>query len=268
MRRPWFERLVLLSSTALLLFAASKDAWKQKDFRSWNNEDARAIMTDSPWAKEIPMPAAGRPDTLVVEPGANGAAPPTASLGNPSNGSTGANMTVAANPGSAGPADPNGAHSLPTTQTPSGMAPSTGAPEPRGTVRIIWASAAPVRLAILKLRSGSNAPLESEIENATKASKDCVIAVSGLSAPDRDFDASKVARKASLSFKGSKPVLATGVHYRKIGNSDVYFFHFNRAGINIADRTGQIEFKMQMGRIEVKRKFDLGEMQYQGHLAL
>jgi hypothetical protein len=264
----WLERLVLTGSTALFLFGASKGAWKQKDFKDWSNEDAQAIMTDSPWAKEIPMPAAARPDTVVVEPGASGGAPPTASLGNPSNGSTGINMTVAGNAGSAGPADPNGTHSLPTAQTPSGMAPSPGAPEPRGTVRIVWASAAPVRLAILKLRSGRNAPLEPQIENATKPPKDYVLAVSGLLPPDRDFDPASVARKASLSMKGVSPVLATEVRYRQIGNSDVYFFHFDRAALTIAGGTGQIEFKMQLGKVEVKRKFDLGEMHYQGHLAL
>jgi hypothetical protein len=64
----------------LLIAGANTPAW-QKSFNEWTDKDAQQIMMDSPWAKQMPMPAAARPSIAVLEPGANGAPPPTASLG-------------------------------------------------------------------------------------------------------------------------------------------------------------------------------------------
>jgi hypothetical protein len=242
-------------------------AW-QKAFRDWTDKDAQQLMTESPWAKQMPMPAAGRPAIAVIEPGANGAPPPTASLGNPSNATAGTNMTVAGNPGSAGPAEPGGTQRLPQAQTPSGVALESPAPEPHRAITVIWASATPVRLAVLKLQSGPNTPTEGEIERVTKQRENYVIAVVGFNAPDSDTDLATLAARATLAVKGKLAETAGNCNYRKIGNADVYFFRFPRTGLPISLEDRQAEFKARFGPAEIKQRFELRSMQYQGQLAL
>lgn len=251
----------------LLMAGPTAPAW-QKAFSEWTDKDAQQIMTDSPWARKMPLPAAARPGVAVLEPGANGAPPPSASLGNPANTTTGTNMTVAANPGSAGPADQNGLHNtLPTVQSPSAVAPNVPAPEPQ-SINIIWASATPVRLAVLKLQAGPNTPTSGEIERVSKPRENYVIAVAGLAAPDGDTELATLARHASLAVKGKPLALATSCTYRRIGNTDVYFFRFPKTGLPISADDHQVEFRATFGQAEIKHKFDLNGMQYDGQLAL
>jgi hypothetical protein len=146
------------------------------------------------------------------------------------------------------------------------MTPSTGAPEQAAPLTIVWASAVPVRLAILKLRSGPNTPTETQIESAHKTNEFYVIAVSGL--PALDVDPKTLWGKAFLTVKGKPQEKAAESSSRKIGASDVYFFRFRRDAFPIAAPDKEVEFKVSVGSLEVKRKFSLRDMQYEGNLAL
>ncbi len=146
------------------------------------------------------------------------------------------------------------------------MAPSVGAPEQAPPLTVVWASATPVRLAILKLRSGSNPPAETQIANARKTNEFYVIAVSGL--PASDSDPKTLSNKAFLTVKGKPQEKAAESSYRKIGASDVYFFRFRREAFPITAADKEVEFKVSVGSVEVKRKFALRDMQYEGNLAL
>jgi hypothetical protein len=225
-------------------------------------------MTDSPWAKQMPIPASARPGVMVIEPGSSVTSAPAASLGNPSNTTTGANMSNPYIGGSNGPADSNGSHNVSTTPTPSAISANTGAPAPPSLLTVIWASATPVRLAVLKLRSGANKLTEDQIAHASAERPNYVIAVVGLPAPEGDSDPKALAQNAYLCLKGRAPVQAIESDYRRIGNSDVYFFRFTKATLPISAADREVEFKMAMGKIEVKKKFEPGEMQYKGRLAL
>lgn len=252
--------------TAAIALGGASGNWRGKIFQNWTTEDAHALMTDSPWTKKLPLPAGARPAMTVIEPGANGAPPPSGALGNPSNTTTGVNMTASGNPGSAGPAEGGSGRTLPTNSTPSGMASSVGAPEQPAAITIIWASATPIRLAMLKLRSNSTAPTETQIENATKPNEYYVVAVSGL--PVMEEEPKGLAKHAYLSLKGKAPEVASESNFRKIGASDVYFFRFKREGFPISASDGQVEFKFAVGAIEVKKRFALHDMEFEGHLAL
>lgn len=261
-------RRTFVGLTAVVLLGAASGPWQGKDFNDWTEKDAHVILSKSPWAKQIPMPAGGRPGVVVLDHGNENAPPSAASIGNPSNTSSGTNMTPSGNPGSAGPADPSGTHNLPNSRSPAGTAGSAGAPDPSMGLTVIWASAKPVRLAVLKLRSVGNTLTQAEIDRANNEPREYVVAVSGLPAPDPASDPATLKDNAFLTAKGKAPETAARSVYRKIGNSDVYFFHFPKANYPIAASDGQVEFKMKMGPIEVKRKFDLNEMQFQGQLAL
>ena len=263
-KRLW---VCLAALETTLLLGAATAPWRDKQFNDWTTADALVIMRRSPWAKSTPMPAGGRSGLTVLENGDSDAPPPSAALGNPSNTTTGANMSVAGNPGSAGPADPSGTHELPTSQNSSSAA-SAAAPYPEKGLTVIWASATPVRLAVLKLRSGANPPAQAEVDRAIRATRDYVIAVVGLPAPETGSDAGALKSGAFLSVRGRAPLMATSSDYRRIGNADVYFFHFPRTALAISVNDRQVEFRMTFGRMEVRKRFDLGEMQYQGQLAL
>lgn len=148
------------------------------------------------------------------------------------------------------------------------MAANTGAPAPPSVLTVIWASAIPVRLAVLKLRSGARKPTEDQIAHASSERPAYVIAVVGLPAPEGGSDPKALAQSAYLNLKGKTPRQAIESDYRRIGNSDVYFFHFARTSLPISAPDGEVEFKMTMGKIEVKRKFQLLQMQFKGRLAL
>ncbi len=257
---------LLAFACSAAVFAAVTGAWQNKDFKDWTDKDAAAIMSDSPWAKQMPMPANGRPNVMVVEPGNNGAPPPSAALGNPSSTTTGVNMTSPAYPGSTGPADPNGTHTLSTTQSQSGVAPSAGAPVHQAPITVIWASATPVRLAMLKVRSGSNSPDETRVANAHKPGQNYVIIIHGLPEPEAGSDPKELANFATLRVKNKAPLTAHESGYWS--GPGVYFFRFHKSSLPITAADGQVEFKMTMGQIEIKKKFELKDMQYQGQLAL
>ena len=254
--------------SAALLIAGPTDSVWNKPFTEWSPQDAQKIMMDSPWVTKMPMPAAARPGVAVLEPGANGAAPPSAALGNASNATTGTNMTVAGNAGSAGPANVNGLHTMPNAHTPSNVNSEAPAPEPPSTVNIVWASARPIRLAVLKLQSGVNTPTSGEIERVSKPRDNYVVAVAGLAPPDSDTDLSGLAAKASLTVRGKPAESATTCTYRKIGNADVYFFRFPKNSLPLSEDDRQVEFKAVFGQAEIKHRFDLKNMKYDGQLAL
>ena len=256
--------LICVSSGAI--FAAVTGTWQNKDFKDWTDKDVQVVLTDSPWAKQMAMPASGRPNVMVIEPGSNGAPPPTGALGNPSSTTTGTNMTNPGYPGSAGPADPNGTHSLPTTQTPSGVMGAAGAPIHQGPITVIWASATPVRLAMLKLRSGGNLLDDGRIANASKPGQNYVVVIHGLPEPDTGSDPKELANHAMLSIRGKPALTAHESGYWS--EPRVYFFRFHKASLPIATDDGQVEFKATVGQVEIKKRFDLKDMQYQGQLAL
>jgi len=66
------SRVVVFAFSALSLAAAS-EAWKQKEFPDWTEEDAKQVMTDSPWAKTVTP-------TLVKTPSQNSQPQPGATV--------------------------------------------------------------------------------------------------------------------------------------------------------------------------------------------
>jgi hypothetical protein len=95
-----------------------------------------------------------------------------------------------------------------------------------------------------------------------------VIAVVGLPAPKPSSDVKALANDASLSVREKPPLRAAGCDYRRIGDSDVYFFQFPRAALPLTIADGDIEFRLTSGRMDLRQKFHLAAMQCHGKLAL
>lgn len=264
------RRCAFLASFAcgIVMTAATNPSWLNKEFKDWSRQDALSLLTGSPWAKNLPMPSSGRPAVMVMESGLNVSSPPPASLGNPANTTTGANMSVPSVGGSDGPANTNGARGVSTAPTPSGISPNAGAPEPPSVITVVWASAAPVRLAVLKLHSGADLPTEAQVLHALNPRPHYVIAVFGLPPPEPGSDPKRLAPASYLSVKGKPPLPAADSDFRRIGNSNVYFFRFERSSLPLSLADSAVEFKSEIAGIEIKKRFDLSQMQYKGQLAL
>jgi hypothetical protein len=134
-------------------------------------------------------------------------------------------------------------------------------------ITIIWASAAPIRLAVLKLRSGAKMPTGSEVAEAMKVREHYTIAVVGLPAPAEGSDVQGLATRAVLKVSGKTPITATKSEYRKTGRQDVYLFQFPKTAA-ISTKDQEVEFKLRMDHTDLKKKFDLEAMRYHGEIAL
>ena len=58
MQSKW--RVAFVAACGAMILAGATAAW-QKDFGSWTEKDAHALVSNSPWAKQMAMPIAGRP---------------------------------------------------------------------------------------------------------------------------------------------------------------------------------------------------------------
>jgi hypothetical protein len=118
--------------------------------------------------------------------------------------------------------------------TPATLSQSTGAPAIQPTLTIIWASALPVRM--------------------------------GLPAPDNLAQVNALAATASLDTHG-KIIPCITSDFRRMNDQNVYIFRFPKTPVlGLDDR--EVEFRVTLGRMVLKKKFELREMQYQGKLAL
>lgn len=247
--------VAVFASSTFVICAATP--WLSKDFKDWTQKEASALVTESPWAKVMPLPSTDRPAQMVME------GPPDA--GPQSAAATGYNSanssTTGANQGTEG-----GNQSRARVLTPAELAQSTGAPAIQPTVTIIWASALPVRLAELKLRTNGGQPTETQIQASLKPRDHYTIVVVGLPEPDNLAQVNALAPTASIDSHG-KGIPCSTSDFRKIGDRNVYIFRFPKtATFALDDR--EVEFRVTLGRMLIKKKFELRDMMYQGKLAL
>jgi hypothetical protein len=241
--------LAFVSAGTVLLGSAGAEFWDTKDAAAWTHQDSQRIVTHSPWAKEAAMPISQRPGTsyVDVDPAVSPSSPPMAELGNV-------------------PATGNGAR--PMGRTPSlGSAP-VGAPEIQPHLRIIWASALPVRLAVLRLREPGTALTADQLAHVDKEWPNYVIAIVGLPAPEAGSNPKSLAGSAFLSVRGKPPLAAVDSDYRHIGDDDVYFFRFPKSAMPLTTADGDVTFKVTAGTMNLKQRFELSSMKFHGQLAL
>jgi hypothetical protein len=205
----------------------------------------------------MPLPNTDRPEQMVLEGPPDAGPQSTASVGyNSANSSTtGANQgTEGSNSGRA------------RVLTPAAIEQSTGAPAIEPTVTIIWASALPIRLAELKLRTKGAEPTETQIQNAMKPREHYTIVVVGLPEPNDLAQVNALASVASLDSHG-KTIPCNTSDFRKVGDRNIYIFRFPKTTAFAPD-DHEVEFRVTLGRMQIKKKFELRDMVYQGKLSL
>ena len=218
--------------------------WKSKPADQWTEEDARQVLANSPWARQISAVITRRlTEDQLREAGQMGQ-PRT--VGNVGVDPKGSGPKVSPNVFSGPGGDDRSPRSLPQSIT----------------LKLRWESALPIRLAELKSH---------EVEPPTLQGDGYSIAVYGIPGGDFKGDPTKLGEPlkslAALKREGKKDVrpIAVEVFLRENGVVVVYLFPLSA---EITRKDGRIRFEAQIGRIVVAQDFDLLEMEFVGKLEL
>ena len=235
----------LLPVLSLALLMGQDPSWRTKPTAQWTEEDARQLLTRSPWVREIPAGIARRLTEDELREG----------------GQMGAQHGVGfdgVDPKGSGP-------KLPTS--PKDLVLPDNAPSARsrpGTLRVKlrWESALPVRLAELKAH---------EMEPPVLEGDGYQIAVYGVPGGDFKGDPEKLGgplkEGAALRREGKKDVKPVRVEVFQRADGLVVAFLFPMSA-ELTKKDGQVEFEAHIGRVVVVHRFDLTEMEFMGKLEL
>ena len=260
--------LLLLSNSGL----RAADFWKERDYKQWKPKEAHKMLNKSPWAQNVSldpmrMRRAGFGD-IEGDPTQDPAerrspAQPRGSVealaGDPNP------VPVGAAPAGGGP----GFNSSGLAGRPPPAGGGLGPPPINVTVR--WASALPVKQAVVRSRYRGNFE-ESEKDKQLLNSKDeqYVVLLSGLPgriarALQRNTD--RIKQMTALHRKKKDPIPAASVEVLPRDRFlEVFLFFPRTAAIDLGDRN--VELRTQVGPFKIKRKFKLKKMVFNDKLEL
>jgi hypothetical protein len=241
-------RNLLLQSLCLAVIApylvAADPVWKTKPAAEWTEEDAKVVLSSSPWAKDIGATVTRRLTEDQLREGGQMGQP--RGVGNENVDPKGSGPKVSPNVLSGPGGDDRSARSLPQPIK----------------LKLRWESALPVRLAELKSH---------EIEPPTLGGDGYYIAVYGVPSGDFKGDPKQLGEPlknlAALKREGKKDVrpIRVEVFQRESGVVIVYVFPLSA---EITKKDQRIQFEAHIGRIVFAHNFELSEMEFLGRLEL
>lgn len=237
--------LLLIAASALSLAQTSSEpCWRTRPPAQWTVEDARQILTLSPWARSIEGGLAGRQSEDQLREGGQMGQPK--GVGFDGVDAKGSGPKVSTNVFTGPGGDDRSLRSLPR-QLP---------------LRVVWESAMPVRVAELKSHI---------VEPPTVDAEGYEIAVYGVPGPAFNQDPKRLGEplrdSAVLRRTGKRDVkpIRVEVFERQDGLAVVYVFPFSAEIIRGDHR---VEFDAHIGRMRADYTFDLSQMEFQGKLEL
>jgi len=229
----WTTRQLCLFLASAVLYGAADPAWKNKQIADWSVDDAKLVLTDSPWAGSVtPTMVANRQQS----PGRGGISVglPGIGMGRPRRGNSSGQQA-------------------PRNDSPAGEAP---------VLQLRWESALPIRDAELKAREVF-APDIDEDHYAI-----AVYGVPGRMASGEEKTlAAQFKGQAAIKRDGQKDLKPSSVQVlqREDGPVIVYLFP-RKVEIKRGDR--RVEFEAQIGQLQFTKTFSIDEMTWQGKLEL
>jgi hypothetical protein len=246
-------RLSVPVFAACLLTAANGQPWKDKKVPYWTEEDAKLVMTASPWAKSLTPEMSKDSSNGRASPGGMGGRRGGVSVGGI--GFPGGMGGGRRGGGGGGGGYPRGGGAGPN----DGGERSSSAP-PVLTLR--WESALPMREAELKARDTS-APTIDEDHYA--------IAVYGVPRRMAREDSKKLAaelkKHASLKRDGKKDLKPSSVEVLQREDGPVIVYLFPRTA-EITKQDRRVEFFAEIGRLKFAESFFTEDMVFDGRLEL
>lgn len=277
MRRPTLL-LISVSSATLLLAAPS---WQKKDFSQWTSDDAKKILSDSPWAKTVHM-LTGKMTAEMERPSSTSPANTISSakryLVSPAPDAYGGGSPQMNGGASSSAGQSQQPQQQPQTGGAGGMGqpgqgPQAGAEPaaPQGVPVVVeWESAVPVRLAELKLKSGESQPSQADVEQAKKPVDNYMVALVGVPGAPKQGEEQELASAATLTPKDKQPIQATSAKEQAMsGGTRAIIFTFPKTQ-QITDDDKSVQFQEKKGALpsDIKQSFKLKDMHYEGRLAL
>lgn len=249
-------RGIFLASAASVGMAMAAASWLKDDPSQWTSEDVYQILNNSPWSRPVKVTVAARGGGYG-DPG-------------PGNGGGGGTWGEGVPGGGMGRGGGGwGGGGMGGRRNRGGLPPA----EQSNPVTVQWQSALPVRLAEAKMSGGT-------VDPATiKPLNEYVIAVVGLpksgfgsqrsTSGGEDSDDDKLTDHLKvitvLSF-GDERLNPTKVELNQ-GRDGRTIFHFEKSEpVTVHDKDA--DFRITSDRMEIRRKFALKDMQYQGKLEL
>ena len=246
--------------------------WDEKDFTTWSDQEVIAMLTDSPWSRQV---------TIVLRGPARGQRPDRVSrvdVGGATDGDAGDERGVPEPPELPSlqePPDPNDIVYERNADEPElwgrGRADRATAASERVVLTVSWRSAPPAKRALVRRQVGVDAriPLEQQ-QFLAQLEPLYVVSVDGL---PRQFARLAQDREAlmagSVLRRGDKgPIVAEDVEvFVGTGETVIIEYAFSRDdAITLGDE--EVEFITKLGEIEVKRTFVLDEMVLGGELVM
>ncbi|MCS6954073.1 MAG: hypothetical protein RMK57_16925 [Bryobacterales bacterium] len=253
-RKIWIVALALLGLGVALPGA---DFWEKKKFSEWTDKEVNKMLTNSPWAASVDL-RVGMP----MGPMGGGRSGPGGAMGGPPGGGGGGF-------GGEGGAELGGGGL--GGGMPGGFEGPAAPPAIPVTIR--WQTALPVRQALVRARFGSEAATSPEAQQMLSAEQQTyIIAVGGL--PPmllRGAEPDKLKTEAVLKVKGRQPLRAQDVRFSREQDRLTLFLVFPRTqpdGYTIRLEDKEVEFSLRLAAADIKRKFKLKEMLYDGRLEL
>ena len=244
MRKFLVQPFCVVVAAALLM--AADPAWKSKPTAEWTEEDAKQVLSASPWSKTITAVITRRLTEDELRTAGQMGQP--RGIGNDNVDAKGTGPKVSLNPFTGPGGNDRSIRSL-----------------PQGIVLTLrWENALPVRLAELKAR---------EVEPPTSDAAGYRLAVYGLPVPDEDVkkDTKQLVQPlknmAVLKRQGKKDVKPVSVEVFQRDREMVVVYLFPLSA-EITEKDGLVQFQSQIGRIMVDQSFYLEPMKFQGKLEL
>lgn len=253
------KALMLFAVFTLGLWAA--DFWQSKSFTDWNEKEVQKILQNSPWAKQ----------TSVSMPG-GGAANPQGGRGNRG---AGGGMSGGSDPGgfgtggAAGPASGNGnGGGLGRYAGSNGDPGDAGGGTTAVPIVVRWQSSLPVRQAIVKAKYGSEAGTSPEAKKAIETPYDhYILAVVGVPQTVLRGAGDQLKQQAALAVKGKDPIKASDFKLEQNNGTTELLFAFPKTA-PFTEEDKEVEFELKIGALNIRQKFRLKDMMFNGKLEL
>jgi hypothetical protein len=267
------RRMLLLAAGAgvpswFRLYAGDSEFWNKKDPSEWSREEIDKLTTKSPWAKEVTA------STPQYTDGSSGG------TGNPGGGGTGypgGQGGSTGYPGGGGMGGGRGGMGIPGMGgggMGGGRRRGGGMPvQSKGTVR--WESASLIRAAL-------KTPLPETLANhyVISVSGIPIIANGNRHSEDSDDDSAvskgpspeildRIKNLTYLEPKGKAPAQPSVVQQDAgAGGLNTLLFGFSHELLQLTPEDKEVVFTTQLGKIEIRTKFNLKDMMYHKELAL
>ena len=243
--------LVSVISLPLALLVAGEQPWKDKAASDWSDDDAKQVLTESPWAKTA-QPTIDRSNTGQQRRG----------MGRNGGGGIGIGGIGLGMPGGMGRRYPGGGNS--GGQYPGGNGDPNGTNDQQQPpeLKVRWESALPIREAELKARE-TNAPTVDEDHYA--------IAVYGV--PDRILNGDTktiedhLKKDAAIKRDGKKDLKPSSVELLRRDDGPVIVYLFPKSN-EITAKDRRLQFDAKIIRLKFVQSFYVDDMTYQGKLEL